>query len=699
MEVHPTSMSRPLTSPTSLDPTAATERLFARSVIVINCGGTITMSGDAVLSPGNALEATLVSSQLSQHEVMIVRAFDRPPDSSTMCEEMWHKIVGIIETIAERKRAVNSKLLDEGIRAAVAGIVIAHGTDTLEYTALLLALEESARHFGLPILITGSHAPPGAIGSDAESNLRKSIYMATEKLRAPDRSLLPGVYVLIGVDIHLAARLTKTRTSPDSEGRYFHSHPVAIGQITSDGSPDGYSVRLDKDYSMATPWTAPESNPRRPCADVRLGIVEHIVIDSHCKEGVVQSLARRLKHYQSLPKLSGRRVGVVVQGNFAKNPHCDRIIEQLKQLDADAILVGSFAVFQRCKKREVDDRVMLIPKGLAYAKAHLKLRWLLGKGLSAREMFQWLESDLAGEIPPSGNLPDWTRFESTPNLTEGTAVVIAHPDVSERVFADAVDSLRASKRGRRELYAYGFGNGHLPVANRSLLEIVNSYLGVEQLALGTLEVAGSTVSEIEVSLSGLIQDLDVDGVARLRQYVPLKYTVNKGRLLRAMQLEAAARHRINERERLRRIIERILRKYKRQRLLIKNHTEIIDAAVETAKYNLDEYAQRELVFSKQEGFDEGDDGHWVRLMVREYPALLARRVIRDSVAAACPILGELSRATDLGIRVVMRTQALRSDTDLAKYEVGNMLLVVGADSDVERGWKLGYLTPRRSGEN
>lgn len=58
---------------------------------------------------------------------------------------------------------------------AVSGVVVTHGTDSLEETAYFLDLTlEDER----PVVITGSQRSPGEMGSDAYINLRHAIYAA-----------------------------------------------------------------------------------------------------------------------------------------------------------------------------------------------------------------------------------------------------------------------------------------------------------------------------------------------------------------------------------------------------------------------------------------------------------------------------------------------------------------------------------------
>ncbi|MFT4148759.1 MAG: asparaginase [Paracoccaceae bacterium] len=92
--------------------------------------------------------------------------------------------------------------LRDAIRAVAAdfhGIVVTHGTATLEETAyfLHLTLDE-----GLPVVVSGAQRPPNTVSSDAVAGLRAAIAAAAQ---AP-----PGVYVAMNAMLFAAEDVTKT---------------------------------------------------------------------------------------------------------------------------------------------------------------------------------------------------------------------------------------------------------------------------------------------------------------------------------------------------------------------------------------------------------------------------------------------------------------------------------------------------------
>jgi L-asparaginase len=97
----------------------------------------------------------------------------------------------------------------QAVRAAtadpqLAGIVITHGTATLEETAYALDLMLDVP---VPIIVTGAQRPLGAIGADGPGNLTDAIRVA-----ASEQARGQGVLVVFNGEIHSARAVTKVST-------------------------------------------------------------------------------------------------------------------------------------------------------------------------------------------------------------------------------------------------------------------------------------------------------------------------------------------------------------------------------------------------------------------------------------------------------------------------------------------------------
>lgn len=87
----------------------------------------------------------------------------------------------------------------------VDGVVITHGTDTLEETAYFL---DTLAVPNIPIVLTGAMRSSNELGSDGIYN-----YMAALKVASHDKSKDKGVLVVMNDEIHAAKYVTKTHTT------------------------------------------------------------------------------------------------------------------------------------------------------------------------------------------------------------------------------------------------------------------------------------------------------------------------------------------------------------------------------------------------------------------------------------------------------------------------------------------------------
>lgn len=100
-------------------------------------------------------------------------------------------------TLAKR---VNTLLVQDNVD----GIVITHGTDTLEETAYFLNLVVKSRK---PVVLVGSMRPSTAMSADGPINLYNAVILAGSK-----EAIGKGVLVALNDQIHAARDVTKTNT-------------------------------------------------------------------------------------------------------------------------------------------------------------------------------------------------------------------------------------------------------------------------------------------------------------------------------------------------------------------------------------------------------------------------------------------------------------------------------------------------------
>jgi L-asparaginase len=111
--------------------------------------------------------------------------------SQDMNDEVWLKLAGRVNALVAQPD--------------VAGVVITHGTDTIEETAYFLNLVVKSKK---PVVMTAAMRPATALSADGPLNFFNAVAVAAHKDAAGR-----GVLVVINDWIHGAASLTKTSTT------------------------------------------------------------------------------------------------------------------------------------------------------------------------------------------------------------------------------------------------------------------------------------------------------------------------------------------------------------------------------------------------------------------------------------------------------------------------------------------------------
>lgn len=112
-------------------------------------------------------------------------------DSSQMTDEVWLKLANRINNLLSLKD--------------VDGIVITHGTDTMEETAFFLNLVVKSEK---PVVIVGSMRPSTAISADGPLNLLNAVVLASSK-----EAKGKGVLVALNERVNGGRDVTKTNTT------------------------------------------------------------------------------------------------------------------------------------------------------------------------------------------------------------------------------------------------------------------------------------------------------------------------------------------------------------------------------------------------------------------------------------------------------------------------------------------------------
>jgi L-asparaginase len=164
-----------------------------RVVAALFTGGTISMRVDAAAGgavPAVGADEFLAAARGIEH-VAEVRA------------EQWGRYPGPHMTV-ERQWALRARVLELIDDPAVHGIVITHGTDTLEETAYLLARSVPPTK---PIVFTGAMRSASDLGWDGPANLLDAVCVAA----APESAGL-GTVVVMGGRVFAGLEDAKTHT-------------------------------------------------------------------------------------------------------------------------------------------------------------------------------------------------------------------------------------------------------------------------------------------------------------------------------------------------------------------------------------------------------------------------------------------------------------------------------------------------------
>ncbi len=166
-------------------------------VVVLSTGGTIAGRGDSAMSLSEYKAGSLDGEQLVE-AVPELREFARVRveqvgniGSSNMTMAVWCTLARRIDTLFAGD-------------AGIAGVVITHGTSTLEETAYFLNL--TVRH-DRPVVLVGAQRPATALSADGPLNLVNAVRTAA----SPD-SRGRGVLVVLNDEINAARDVTKSNT-------------------------------------------------------------------------------------------------------------------------------------------------------------------------------------------------------------------------------------------------------------------------------------------------------------------------------------------------------------------------------------------------------------------------------------------------------------------------------------------------------
>jgi len=182
------------------------------AVLILATGGTIASSGDYYHDRGDGTTAITVD--------QLVKSVPGLDKVAALTAEQFSNVgssaIGPTQWLALSHRI--SVVFRE--RPDLAGVVVTHGTDTMEETAYFLDLTVGDER---PVVITGSMRPADAIGADGPANLFNAVRAA-----AAPTSRGRGAMVLMNDRLFAAREVTKTNTTRVETFQAPEHGPLAI---------------------------------------------------------------------------------------------------------------------------------------------------------------------------------------------------------------------------------------------------------------------------------------------------------------------------------------------------------------------------------------------------------------------------------------------------------------------------------------
>lgn len=290
--------------------------------------------------------------------------FEHPIDSSAMKPEHWVEIAGVIDR--------NYDDYD--------GFVVLHGTDTMAYTAS--ALSFMLENLDKPVVITGSQLPIGEVRTDGEENLITALQIAASR-DSNGEHMIREVAILF--ENYLWRGNRSTKRSADN-----------FNAFKSNNYPELAKIGLGISFNRDALWRAAgDPKPLKVHYDMDCNV---LVIDLF--PGIKEDVVQHMLHTPGIKAVVLKTFGA---GNGPSDPWFIDAIRDTVQRGIVVVNItqctnGSVHPYRYMTGMELAQCGVVSGHDLTSEAAITKLMYLLGRGMNAEEIKNYMEYSLRGEI-------------------------------------------------------------------------------------------------------------------------------------------------------------------------------------------------------------------------------------------------------------------------------------------------------------
>jgi len=353
------------TKPSFTVPLLPKQNTSLPKVVILSTGGTIASRVD--------YRTGAVRSALSASDLYGV-----VPELSDIARVQTEIVFGIYsENITQIHWSQLAKRIEEHIKLGVDGVVVAHGTDTMAYTAAGLSF--ALQNLPIPVIIVGAQRSSDRPSSDAAMNLLGAVQIATT---APFAEVAIAMHENLSdksIVVNRGVKVRKCHTSRRDTFKPVNTSPIA--KIV-----DGKIIMLTKNYKKRDPS---KKTALKPNFSEKVVLVKFYpgfdpkVINWYVQNGVK---------------------GIIIEGTGLGHvsKYC---FDAIKNAIDNKIIVGltSQCIWGRVNMNVYDTGRDLLKMGVIPLEdmfpetALVKLMWVLGQTQEIKEAKDMLKTNISGE--------------------------------------------------------------------------------------------------------------------------------------------------------------------------------------------------------------------------------------------------------------------------------------------------------------